>query len=146
VFGNSTEFLSNYIRLLNFFQLILSPSSIVLIIPVIVVTGEVDAIINSPVLRSFSTWVELTLAGVVGLLINIATYLQISLTSALTHNISGTAKACAQTALGILIYQNAVSAAGIFGILLTIGGSAAYAYVRKLEHDQKEQQANLSQV
>jgi hypothetical protein len=49
-------------------------------------------IASSETLRLSSTWIELTVAGVFGLLINIATYLQISHTSALTHNISGTVK------------------------------------------------------
>lgn len=51
----------------------------------------------------------MTLAGVAGLLINTATYLQIKFTSPLTHAISGTAKACVQTVLGVMIYQNPVS-------------------------------------
>lgn len=51
----------------------------------------------------------MTLAGVAGLLINTATYLQIKFTSPLTHAISGTAKACVQTILGVMIYRNPVS-------------------------------------
>lgn len=53
--------------------------------------------------------VMMTLAGVAGLLINTATYLQIKFTSPLTHAISGTAKACVQTILGVMIYQNPIS-------------------------------------
>lgn len=112
--------------------------SIVFLLPLIVLSGEWQAIFESPVLRDPNAWVELTIAGVFGLLINIATYLQISLTSALTHNISGTAKACAQTVLGVIIYKNDITALGVFGILLVIGGSAAYTYVRKLEQDRKD--------
>ena len=51
----------------------------------------------------------MSLAGVAGFLINIATYLQIKYTSPLTHAISGTAKACVQTVLGVMIYRNPVS-------------------------------------
>lgn len=112
--------------------------SIFFLVPLIVVSGEVQAMLASPVLRSLSTWIELTIAGVFGLLINIATYLQIQHTSALTHNISGTVKACAQTVLGIIIYQNEVSAMAILGIVLVIGGSAAYTYIRKKENDARE--------
>jgi GDP-fucose transporter C1 len=112
--------------------------SIVFLIPLIVVSGEVQTLVASPVLQSLTTWIELTVAGVFGLLINIATYLQIQHTSALTHNISGTVKACLQTVLGIFIYQNAVSFMAIVGIVFVIGGSAAYTYVRKMENDAKE--------
>ena len=91
----------------------------------------------------------MTLAGVAGLLINTATYLQIKFTSPLTHAISGTAKACVQTVLGVMIYQNPVSflvrrsntALACYlihlqngvGILLVIIGSFLYSYVRYLE-------------
>jgi len=43
-----------------------------------------------------------------GFLINISTFLQIKHTSPLTHNVSGTAKACVQTILGIMIWRNEV--------------------------------------
>jgi GDP-fucose transporter C1 len=115
--------------------------SIGMLLPLIAVT-EMTAMMESVSLRSLSTWIELTIAGVFGLLINIATYLQIAHTSALTHNISGTAKvrgfcckkkfdkrivkACAQTVLGVIIYQNEISAMAVVGIVLVIGGSAAY--------------------
>ena len=52
---------------------------------------------------------HMSLAGVAGFLINTATYLQIKYTSPLTHAISGTAKACVQTVLGIMIYRNPIS-------------------------------------
>ena len=112
--------------------------SIVFLVPLIMVSGEVQAMLSTPILQSLSTWLELTVAGVFGLLINIATYLQIQHTSALTHNISGTVKACLQTILGIFIYQNEVSFMAVVGIVLVIGGSAAYTYVRKMENDAKE--------
>lgn len=111
--------------------------SIVLLLPIIVVS-EGAVLAESPVLRTYSAWSELTLAGVFGLLINIATYLQIRLTSALTHNISGTAKAAAQTVLGIIIYQNPVTAMGLLGVICVILGAFAYTYVRKQEMDLKD--------
>jgi len=112
--------------------------SIFFLVPLIIVSGEVKTLMSTPALQSLSTWIELTVAGVFGLLINIATYLQIQHTSALTHNISGTVKACLQTVLGIFIYQNEVSFMAVVGIVLVIGGSAAYTYVRKMENDAKE--------
>lgn len=111
--------------------------SIVLLLPFIL-ASEMGVLLDAPVLRTWSAWVELTVAGVFGLLINIATYLQISLTSALTHNISGTAKACAQTVLGFMIYRNPVSLASGVGITCVIVGAFLYTYVRKQEMDAKD--------
>jgi hypothetical protein len=68
----------------------------------------------------------------VGFLINISTFLQIKWTSPLTHNISGTAKACVQTIMGVLIWQNDVSFLGMFGTFLSIIGCFLYGYVRYL--------------
>jgi solute carrier family 35 (GDP-fucose transporter), member C1 len=114
--------------------------SIILMAPIILISGEVQVMMEDPVLQTGSAWVELTIAGVFGLLINIATYLQISLTSALTHNISGTAKATLQSILGVLIYRNPINAVGIIGIAAVLAGSFLYTYVRKLEMDAKDAQ------
>jgi hypothetical protein len=47
----------------------------------------------------------LIFAGVLGTLMNIASFFQIKYTSALTHNVSGTAKSCVQSILAWFIYQ-----------------------------------------
>lgn len=77
----------------------------------------------------------MTLAGVLGFLIGIVTVMQIQHTSPLTHNISGTAKACVQTILAYLIWKNDSTLKGNIGVLLVIVGSGIYAYVRMLEMD-----------
>jgi GDP-fucose transporter C1 len=130
VLNNDSDILLNYNTML----------SIVFLIPFILLNGELQVLLTSPVLRDPYTWVQLTVAGVFGLMINIATYLQIRFTSALTHNISGTVKACAQTILGVLIYQNEISPMAVMGILLVIGGSASYTYIRKKEQEERDQQ------
>jgi GDP-fucose transporter C1 len=66
--------------------------SAVFMIPFIVVSGEYSGIMASEVTYEFSTWVNLTITGVFGFLINIAVFLQIKYTSPLTNNISGTVK------------------------------------------------------
>jgi len=100
------------------------------LLPLVYFSGEVGQIMANPLIYDSKFWFMMTLAGVAGLLINTATYLQIKFTSPLTHAISGTAKACVQTILGVMIYQNPISLMNGIGILLVIAGSFLYSYVR----------------
>jgi len=59
--------------------------------------------------------------------------MQITYTSPLTHNISGTAKACVQTILALLYYKNPTTTNALIGVFLTIFGSMIYAWVRMNE-------------
>jgi GDP-fucose transporter C1 len=77
----------------------------------------------------------MAVAGVLGFLIGIVTVMQIQVTSPLTHNISGTAKACVQTLLAYVVWQNDSTVKGNIGVFLVILGSGIYAYVRMLEMD-----------
>ena len=77
----------------------------------------------------------MTVAGVLGFLIGIVTVMQIQVTSPLTHNISGTAKACVQTLLAYLIWKNDSTVKGNIGVFLVILGSGIYAFVRMQEMD-----------
>jgi len=128
VLNNDKDTLLNYNTIL----------SVIMLLPLILLSGEAQIVMSDPNMRLWRSWIELTISGVFGLLINVATYLQISYTSALTHNISGTVKACLQTILGILLLGETKSMLGYLGIFLVIGGSAAYTYVRKMEQDARE--------
>lgn len=87
------------------------------------------------ILFSAYFWLVMMLAGVLGFLIGIVTVMQIQHTSPLTHNISGTAKACVQTVLAYMIWQNDSTLKGNIGVMLVILGSGLYAYVRMQEMD-----------
>ena len=112
--------------------------SVILLLPLILVTGEAQVVMSDPKMRLWRSWLELTISGVFGLLINVATYLQISYTSPLTHNMSGTVKACIQTLLGVYLLGETKTWLGYVGIVFVIGGSAAYTFVRKMEQEQRE--------
>ena len=100
---------------------------------VVVLAGEVEAIRTYSLISS-PFFLRMTLiTGVFGFLINIATFLQISVTSPLTHNVSGTAKACVQTVLGAIVYKNEVSFQAGLGTFLSIIGCGMYSVVRYLE-------------
>ena len=59
--------------------------------------------------------------------------MQIKVTSPLTHNISGTAKAAAQTVLATHWFAETKSSLWWFSNMVVLGGSMAYARVRQLE-------------
>jgi len=107
--------------------------AIIFLIPLLLFFNEVPRVFDDPLLYKSGTWIMMIATGIFGFLINIATYLQIKFTSPLTHNISGTAKAAVQTILGIMIYKNPVSLMNGTGIVLVLGGSLLYSYIRIME-------------
>lgn len=74
----------------------------------------------------------MTLGGLFGFAIGYVTGLQIKFTSPLTHNVSGTAKACFQTVLAVLYYEETKSFLWWTSNLMVLGGSA-YTWVRGWE-------------
>lgn len=78
-------------------------------------------------------WGMMMIAGVFGFLIGIVVVMQINLTSPLTHNISGTAKACVQTLLALWIWQNPYTVKSLLGVGMVIFGSLLYTLVRRSE-------------
>ena len=73
--------------------------------------------------------------GVFGFAIGYVTGLQIQVTSPLTHNISGTAKACAQTVLATYWYSELKPILWWISNWIVLFGSAAYTRVRQVEMD-----------
>jgi GDP-fucose transporter C1 len=107
--------------------------SILLLVPVMVVAGEYDIVVNHPLIEDFNFWFTMTLTGLAGFLLNIAIFLQIKYTTPLTHNLSGTAKATIQTLISVAIYQNEITFLNGLGIFLVIFGSFLYSHVRYQE-------------
>jgi hypothetical protein len=54
---------------------------------------ELNDALRSPALQNSAFWFAMVSASLLGVLISIATFMQINYTSALTNNISGTVKA-----------------------------------------------------
>jgi len=115
--------------------------SLALLIPVMYVTGEVDILRGSDVVNDNNFWITMTVTGLLGFLINIAIFLQIKHTSPLTHNLSGTAKACVQTLISVAIFKNEITPLNAFGIFLVIAGSFWYSHVRYQEMQQERKEA-----
>lgn len=109
-----------------------TPIAIVVLAPFVFMSGEFDILKEK---RSTKFWVMQTAAGVVGFIINIAIFLNIKYTTPLTHNLSGTVKACLQTLLAFVFFPQGetMSMMKFLGTCLVIGFSAYYAYVRRQE-------------
>lgn len=107
----------------------------VMLLPLMYLTGEVPKIMESSLMVQTNFWLLLTFAGISGVLINVASFLQIRYTSALTHNVSGTAKATVQSAIGWMTGAKAVEAETVAGTLIVILGCGAYSIVRIYEEE-----------
>jgi GDP-fucose transporter C1 len=116
-------------------------------IPLMFIFGEHNTILEYwDLLYNARWWINMWVAGVFGFAIGIVTVMQINVTSPLTHNISGTAKACVQTLLALWWYGNETTAKAMFGVFLVIFGSFAYAYVKVLEDRATEAAKNASKA
>lgn len=106
-------------------------------LPLIFINGEHRTLMaNTVILQTGYYWFVMSVAGVLGFAIGIVTVMQINYTSPLTHNISGTAKACVQTVLAIILFNAVWTVKGMTGIMLTIFGSLLYAVVKMKENEQ----------
>ena len=85
------------------------------------------------------------ISGIFGFAISYVTTWQIQVTSPLTHNISGTAKAAVQTILATIISMKFKSFLWWLGNLMVVAGSIAYAYVRhKLAMSEQQSHSSTS--
>ena len=105
-------------------------------LPLMLLAGEHrELLAKVHVLASSYYWLVMGVAGVLGFAIGIVTVMQINYTSPLTHNISGTVKACVQTILAILLFHSNWTPKGLSGIFLTIFGSLLYTVVKMRENE-----------
>ena len=104
-----------------------------LFLPLMIIFGEVQTIYDFPKLVEIHFWLLMTASGVFGFAIGFITGLQIQFTSPLTHNISGTAKACAQTVLACLYFHEVKTVLWWISNAVVLGGSMAYTEVRRRE-------------
>lgn len=108
-------------------------NAIFLFLPLMVICGDVKAMYGFEMITSTYFWGMMTLGGIFGIAIGYVTGLQIKVTSPLTHNVSGTAKACAQTILSVTINHEIKTGLWWLSNMLVIGGSTAYTVVKHSE-------------
>lgn len=115
-----------------------------LFIPMMVIAGEASELRDFQGLSLPSFWTMMLAGGVFGFAIGYITGLQIQVTSPLTHNISGTAKACAQTVIATYWFNESKQLLWWLSNAIVLFGSAAYTRVRQIEME-RQHKCNASQ-
>lgn len=110
--------------------------------PLIFFLGEFSTVWNFPLLSSSYFWIMMTLSGIFGIAIGYVTGLQIKVTSPLTHNISGTAKACAQTIIAVVHFNEMKTVVWWLCNMLVLGGSMLYTFVKHQEMKKSHSQTD----
>lgn len=108
-----------------------------LFIPLIIGFAEPNIILISPNIVKAKFWSMMITGGVFGVCISFAVAAQIKYTSPLTHNVSATAKAAAQTVLGLIVYKNPITFWGGASVAVILIGSLFYTLVRRSELKKK---------
>ncbi|KAH7644851.1 gdp-fucose transporter 1-like [Dermatophagoides farinae] len=116
------------VALLSYYNSIIA---VVLFIPFIMMNNEWHMIIAH--LGDHHFWLIMATTGIFGLFISIVTNLQIQYTSPLTHNISGTAKACSQTILATYVYEQHKTFNWWLSNVIVLASSTMYTFVRQQE-------------
>lgn len=113
--------------------------------PFMFLFGEHIEIVNFPKIFDAYFWFTMLISGLLGFSMGYVTSLQIQVTSPLTHNVSGTAKAYAQTLLGVFYYHEVKTTLWWMSNLLVLAGAALYSQVRSKEMKaaHKQQQSSL---
>lgn len=109
----------------------------VLFIPLMLCNNEFSRVAKYEHLTKLWFWLALSVGGICGFSIGFVTALQIKVTSPLTHNISGTAKACAQTIIATHWNHEIRSYMWWFSNFVVLFGSSLYARVKQIEMDKK---------
>ncbi len=104
-----------------------------LFLPLMLLNGELPTLMSFQGYGNLTFWTMMVAGGVFGFAIGYVTGLQIQVTSPLTHNISGTAKACAQTVLATYWYSEVKPFLWWISNWVVLFGSAAYTRVRQQE-------------
>lgn len=120
----------NSVWLLSFYNNVISVALLALLM---LVTGEFSTVYYYEHLTSFHFWLLMSLSGFFGFAIGFVTGLQIQVTTPLTHNISGTAKAAVQTVLAVVWQSQSKTLLWWLSNCFVLFGSAFYARVKQLE-------------
>lgn len=100
---------------------------------------ESKTLMEFPLLFSLSFWFPMFAAGFMGFFMGYVVGLQIKVTTPLTHNISGVAKACLQTTIAVIYYHQQKPFLWWISTLMVLGGTSAYSIVKSMEMKQQQQ-------
>ncbi|KXJ81388.1 GDP-fucose transporter 1 [Aedes albopictus] len=136
------QFVNQKVWLLSYYNNVYSA---VIFIPLMLINGEFQVVMDYEHLAEPWFWGVMTVGGICGFAIGFVTALQIKVTSPLTHNISGTAKACAQTVLATTWFSEIKSFLWWTSNVVVLAGSALYTRVKQLEMDKRHREQMNSQ-
>lgn len=124
-------------------------NAILLCTPLLIVHGDIQALISDKVINP-TFWTLLSISGVMAFFISIVTNASIKYTSPLTHNISGTAKACLQTVIAVVYHNDHKSMFWWLSNITILVASASYSRIKQLEMERKsfgsKQEETLSKL
>ncbi|XP_046406180.1 GDP-fucose transporter 1 [Ischnura elegans] len=131
-------FVDNQIWLISYYNNVYSS---IIFIPLMLMSNELYEVMNYERLWDLKFWMLMSGGGLCGFSIGYVTALQIKVTSPLTHNISGTAKACAQTVLAAAWLEGGIQRSALWWLsnVVVLGGSAAYTRVRQIEMEKSHE-------
>jgi len=121
-------------------------NAIVLFLPLMFFTGEHKTVLDFPKLFDPTFMTVMLVSGLFGFAIGYVTGLQIQVTSPLTHNISGTAKACAQTIIATVYYSEVKDYLWWFSNATVLFGSLAYTHVQMMDMKRRSNDKPASQL
>uniref|UniRef100_A0A915LDC5 Sugar phosphate transporter domain-containing protein n=1 Tax=Romanomermis culicivorax TaxID=13658 RepID=A0A915LDC5_ROMCU len=108
-------------------------NAVALFLPLMFIFGEMKVIANFDKLNDLKFWALMSMGGGLGFAMSYVTGLQIQVTSPLTHNISGTAKAAAQTVIAVAWFYEIKTLLWWLSNVVVLLGSAAYTFVKQQE-------------
>lgn len=111
-------------------------NAIILCTPLLIIHGDIQALISGKVI-DIRFWFLLSLSGVMAFFISIVTNASIKYTSPLTHNISGTAKACLQTVMAVIYDHSHKSVLWWLSNITILLASTVYSRIRQLEMEHR---------
>ena len=98
-----------------------------LFLPLLLATGQLSSVWNSPRIDDVYFWISLLLSGLMSLAMGWVSALQIQLTSPVTHHISANTKSIVQTLLAVLYYDLNKTWLWWAGVLCVLVGVTVYA-------------------
>ncbi|XP_039265345.1 GDP-fucose transporter 1-like [Styela clava] len=111
-------------------------------LPMIIIFGELKTLFEFENLSSMSFWFFMTLSGFFGFIMGFVVGLEVKVTTPVTHNISGVAKACLQTVIAVVYHGQTKTALWWMSNLLVLTGTGAYSGVKswemKVAHEEAE--------
>uniref|UniRef100_A0AC35U0C1 TPT domain-containing protein n=1 Tax=Rhabditophanes sp. KR3021 TaxID=114890 RepID=A0AC35U0C1_9BILA len=120
----------------------------ILFVPLFLLSNEPESIANFAYLDSPNFWTFMFVSGFLGFIMGYVTGWQIQATSPLTHNISGTAKAAAQTVLGVVYFMESKTLLWWLSNGVVLVGSGLYTKVRfsEMKNKHNEEKAKSSET